>query len=245
MNRPFFLLLFYLLASSGTWVRAWGQQVSGDSAFYATAVNHALNQLSPTKKKLYNGYEYLGFKFDVKRGHPFFKSSTWSVGEVQFDGIKYSNIKLLYDLVQDELVIEHLNRTSSLALTKAKVDSFQLLGHTFIYLEPTYATPTGFQSGFYDLLFSKNEIKVLGRYMKTVDGIIPEDKSVAYFPERNRFYIQKGEQIFLIKNKRDVLKVFPDKKKEVNELMGRLDLSVSKDPVDALVEVAKFYSEQL
>src|SRR5436309_15830872 len=55
---------------------------------------------------LYNGIVHAGYSSSIV-GNPYFFSTDWVIGKIQFEGITYENIRLKYDVFADQVVIKH------------------------------------------------------------------------------------------------------------------------------------------
>ena len=49
-------------------------------------------------------------KKNLNKVHPFFIKKEWILGSVDYDGKHYDNIPLLYDIVNDKLICQYLNK---------------------------------------------------------------------------------------------------------------------------------------
>ncbi|MDJ1473679.1 hypothetical protein [Xanthocytophaga flava] len=187
---------------------------------------------------LYNGPEY--YIYDARSTeHQFFKSDEMEEGSVYYDGQFYPNVLIMYDIVKDEVAIEHLNRYDQLQLQKEKVRYFTVLNHHFIRLEKAN---TGLRTGFYDILYEKR-LKVLARRIKERDEVIEQMKIVVEFPAKNFFYIYKDGIYHNVSSKGSVLKLFQDQKKALRKYIRENQLRFKKDRENAIVKVTAHYDQ--
>src|SRR5213083_391114 len=77
--------------------------------------------MGPTDR-LYTGSEYIGF---VKRpkGHPFFETDELKPAQILYEGVLYS-VDILYDLVDDAVILKNYDQAFSIKLVNEKVRSF-------------------------------------------------------------------------------------------------------------------------
>lgn len=187
---------------------------------------------------LYNGPEY--YIYDARsKEHQFFESDEMEEGSVYYDGQLYPNVLIMYDIVKDEVAIEHLNRYDQLQLQKEKVHFFTVFNHYFIRLEKAN---TGLRTGFYDLLYDKR-LKVLVRRIKERDEVIDQMKIVVEFPAKNFFYVYKDGVYHNVSSKNSVLKLFEDQKKALRKYIRENQLRFKKDRENSIVKVTTYYDQ--
>src|SRR5687768_18541522 len=64
-------------------------------------------QFTDKRSRLYNGKEYIGYL--PMEGHPFFSDADLHRGSVVYDGLPFDSVNMQYDLVKDELIIQHFD----------------------------------------------------------------------------------------------------------------------------------------
>ena len=147
-KRLFYVLLIYILSQN---VKA---QPVDDSTLHKSASNmidvyyQALGEQSP----LYNGSEYIEYTFTFLEGDPFFGSASWVNGNINFDGLTFHEVPMLYDIVKDQVVIKDFQKAFKIILRSDKIQQFTLSGHTFIRLP--HDNSNQIKTGFYDQLYN-------------------------------------------------------------------------------------------
>ncbi|MDJ1499809.1 hypothetical protein [Xanthocytophaga agilis] len=214
-------------------------QKADTSAKKAIASAVELYRISTEESQhLYNGPEY--FIYDSRsKEHQFFESDEMEAGSVHYDGQFYPNVLIMYDIVKDEVAIEHLNRYDQIQLQKEKVSYFTVLNHHFIRLEKDN---TGLRTGFYDLLYNKR-LKVLARRIKERDEVIEQMKIVVEFPAKNFFYVYKDGVYHSVSRKSSVLQLFEDQKKALRKYIRENKLRFKKDRENTIVQVTAYYDQ--
>jgi len=167
-------------------------------------------------QNLYNGRLY--YVYDSRQDeHQFFGDRKWQKGVVFYDGQRFDSIPMIYDIVRDELVIKHFNG-DHLLLQSEKVDYFLKDNHTFQRMESGKDINPQMRTGFYDVLYG-GKTKALARRAKQRQEKIVEKRIISLFPEKDFYYIKKGDRYFSVRSKRSVLGLFPDKKKELKKAL--------------------------
>ena len=122
------------------------------------------------------------------------------------------------------------------------VDSFELLGHTFIRLEEDHQQNL-YNSGFYDVLYNGG-VQFLARRIKTMDAPIKGNLIVRVFYPQDRYYIHKEGLYYLINKRKDVYRLFDDKIHDVKRLMRKEHVRIRrKNFEEATQKVTQIYDQ--
>ena len=190
---------------------------------------------------LYHGLEYVDYDKSYLDGHQFYRKNTETEATVVYDGAQYTQVPLLYDLVLDQVIIEHPESAYKMSLISEKVKSFSYLGHTFIRLEPDTMADSPIRPGFYDLLVSGNTA-LLARRTKNIQERAGQGGMEGEFHERNRYFIQKNNRYYSVNDKKSLLKLFSDQKKELQKYARSSKLNFRKKREAALTQLVQFYN---
>jgi hypothetical protein len=218
-----------------------GQAVK-DSVFVAKAkeaTKEMYVQAMGAELGLYNGVYYKEFtEYPNDDGQPYYASAEWFNGTVFYDGIRYENIPMHYDLVNDKLVIDHQFAAVKLELISRKVSYFDFEGHHFVRLDGD-ATGT-VQSGFYEQHYN-GKIKFYSRwYKKRIESIGAREVLVRYEEHRKLFLI-KDNIYYAVKGKASVLKVLKDKKPMLQKYIRKNSLDFYTRRAESVAKVLAFY----
>jgi len=80
----------------------------------------ALGEQAP----VYNGNEYIEYAYSLQEGHPFFKSSVFTKGDIYFDGMMFLGVPMLYDLIKDQVIIRDFHNIYKINLPANKIQQF-------------------------------------------------------------------------------------------------------------------------
>ncbi len=170
-----------------------------------------------------NGREYKPIpigRHDV--GSPFLISRDFKVGAIDYGGIHYDSIPLLYDVVQNELVTTLPNTTVHIALVTEHIQRFMLGGRDFEYIAAGGRSDE--ISGVFEVLYRGEHVEVLVRRSK----VIAESNHASFikkeFVERNVVYIRKEHVFYPVKNKKSLLEIFSEDQALAKEIRGRSGL---------------------
>ena len=227
----FILLAFTLLQNAA------GQLVVSDSDIQKAASNiidvyyHALGNQSP----LYNGSEYIEFASTLQEGHPFFETNVFVNGSIRLDGMEFLDVPMLYDLVKDQVIIQHFGKVYKINLPAEKIERFTLSGHSFIRI--LQDSSHQLKTGFYDKLYN-GKIMVLARREKKIRENVQIDNIV---DQKNFYYIKKNGIYYALKNMRTLLGILKNKKKEIQKYLNKNKVKYKNDPEHAMIIAAEYY----
>ncbi len=183
------------------------------------------------------GPEYTGFAGKLK-GHPFYGSDLWEDGTLTFDGITYAAVPLLYDIANDLVVVVQPGEQGTLhkiQIAVENVQNFSTKGHSFTRLDSTIQDMPG---GFYDQLYL-GQVQVLAKRTKTT----LKQSTGLTFNQKDTYFIHKNGQYYPVKSKGSVLKVFADKKADLQKFMKEQGVDFAQNPEAAMVRLAKAYDQ--
>lgn len=240
MNR--IILLVILIAMSAV-CPVFGQTASADSSFREQAVRYAHARYvrsTADQARLYNGAEYVGHLPSIK-GYPYV-DSLWRAGTVTYDGVTYENIRLLYDLVDDVVVVPHIDSVYRMQLQSIKISRFSIPNHTFVRIVRDSTHNVGLRTGFYDQLYDGRS-KVLARRVKTIKTELVQNAVKEEYLSDNYYYIGKNGLFYPVKSKRSVLNLFADQKKNLRKYLRENRIKFGKNREAAIVKLTQQYDE--
>ena len=217
-----------------------------DSIFYQKGVNNAVVQYHKSlgdQSRLYNGIQYAGYASTFKDGgHPFFYTSSLSNGSIVYDNVLYPDVQLLYDEVKDVIVFQDV--THRIQLHSERVSRFTILNNNFIRIEKDSSSQSIISTGFYHVLYEGN-MSILKREVKTIDEDIRSMVAgvVRLIKVKTYYYIKKDGVYFTIKKEKDVLNVFKDHEKDIQQFIKSYQLNFKNDGDNMLTKVATYYDQ--
>jgi hypothetical protein len=240
MKITFTLFLFLIVVCSSP---VFSQNVEKENIANLQIKNAVdlYNRYNANYAPVYNGESYIFYTVKME-GSPYFITGDFSNGWVSYKGRKYDSLKLLYDITRNQLVTLYPDEISFIIVQNQFVDSFSLLGHTFISLQEDHKQNL-YNSGFFDLLYN-GKVRFLGKYDETLLTVIEGDELVTRFIKHNRFYVHKNGLYYLVSNKRDAYRVFGDKLHELKRMMRRNHIKLRRKNFEtAMIKVTTFYDQ--
>jgi len=239
LTKTIFLFLcgFLPLASS------FSQNVKKDSISDLQIKNaiHLYDVYTDGNAPIFNGPEYIYYLFKME-GDPYFIKGAFSKGWIGYRGRVYNPVSMFYDIQRDQLVILNADSLSNIVMLNQFVDSFYLSGHTFISLKEDHKQNL-FTTGFYDLLYN-GHIQLLARRIKTMEDKIESSTIIRVFNTGDRFYIHKDGLYYRVTGKKDVFRLFADKKHDIKKMMRKNHIKLNRKTFESsLVKVTAFYDQ--
>lgn len=223
------------------------QLSTDDSIFYQKAVNNTIAlyyQSAGDQSGLYNGSQYAGYPFAFKdEAHPFFRTNLFSTGSVVYDNILYTDAQLLYDEAGDVLIFR--DTAHRLQLISDRISRFTVLDNSFIRIEKDSNTRAIINTGFYNLLYEGGDIQVLKKEVKNIREDIRNnyDGVIRYIEVKKYYYIKKNNLYYPVKNKKTILEIFKNRKKEIQQYIKSTKLSFKNDRDNMLKRAAAYYEQ--
>lgn len=190
---------------------------------------------------LYKGPEYYNYAPTIANGHPFFLTGDFQTGKVVYENVLYENVPLLYDIVQDELILEHYDGFYKIQLSKSDVSAFSLNGHSFIHLNTGKLGSTT-APGFYELLYQGNA-SLFARRIKSIRERTVQVQVVRDTKTSDQYYIQKDAELVPVKNLKSALKIMDGHADAIKQHLKSRGLNYQRDPQQTLIEAVKYYDQ--
>jgi hypothetical protein len=215
-----------------------------DSLLYTHAVKNVVDvyhQNLTDQSGIFNGSQYEGYKVSFNDGHPYYKNDVLEKGNIIYDHVAYENVGMLYDLVRDLIVVQ--DSTHRIQLVNERINEFNLYGDRFIRIEKKESRSALIATGFYNVMYVGN----IGLYKKVVkrirEKISNTNELTALFEVTNYYYIKKDNVFYTIDKKKDVLRLFKNKQKEIERYIDEEQLNFRKDKDNMLTKVVTYYDQ--
>ncbi len=128
-------------------------------------------------------------------------------GNLEYNNQTYPNLFLKYDLVNDNILFfPTKDARTGILLVKETISAFSLNEKKFIKTN---------DYGFVQVLIDKNQTKLLLKSEKRNSDKIKNDKLVTQFYLKTSYFVEKYNNIYEIKGKSSLTKLFPSKKTEI------------------------------
>jgi hypothetical protein len=146
---------------------------------------------------------------------------------------------MLYDLIEDKVIIDHQYSGVKLELIKEKIKSFIFSGHRFVHLNSAMSN-LSIPSGFYEILFD-GKIKAYARWQKKRTEVVTTHEVLVRYEDQNRYYIAKENKCYPVKTNSSILNVLKDKKSVVQKFIRKQKLKFGGHSAESIPKVLSFY----
>lgn len=219
-------------------------QMGNDTVFhqaYNNAIKHYKNFLQD-EIGLYNGPVYMDYTGTISHGSPFLgDTALLSNGHVAYNGVSYENIPLLYDIYENKLITAHPLTKIRYSLINEKVDAFSLLGYYFQHLKPDSIYKI--KPGYYETLYNGTKSSAYQRHEKETRDDLTGTVVKIRLNDKNVFYIKNRNTVVPVNSKKNILKIYDDKEKEISHFMRTEKLKFRKSKREDLIKITRFYNE--
>lgn len=184
------------------------------------------------KRLLYQGRVYSPYASDI-RGHQSFNELGIVPGSsLTFDGIRFVDIPLMYDVVKDELVTPVNEAGINLVVVKEFVSDFELGSHRFVHMKDQ-EMPTG----YYRVLAESSVGSCVARITKHVH----EQTSATYreksFREQTDYFVKypQNGNYKQVSSQRQLIRIFgPEFRRPLRQLLAKNSVFFREDAEAAI-----------
>jgi hypothetical protein len=189
---------------------------------------------------LYSGVLYKEFpQHKNDEGQPYFDTSQWVRGDIVYNDIYYESVPLLYDVVNDKVITDHLQSAVKLELISEKIKYFVIDGHRFVPLT-IQNNNSVIHTGFFELLYDGRS-KLYVKWQKNrVEAIIARELQVQY-EDQNKIYLNKENKFFVVKTKSSFLHLLEDKKLMLQKYIKKNRLNFKGYRTESMKKILAFY----
>jgi hypothetical protein len=208
------VLLLSASALMGSYQAEAQAVAASDTSLLASAVRSARQRYlaAAPESRLVNGVAYTTIAPSYVTGRPFFQTSTPQPGTLDYDGQHFAGVSLLYEQVQDQVLLYGPAQATPLQLIRQKVQGFELAGHRFVRLPADSAGVL--TEGFYDLAVD-GPAQLLVKRGKKLEAATGGYTLKGEYEEVTRFFVQRHAQFYEINSVKQALTVMADKKAEM------------------------------
>lgn len=172
-------------------------------------------------------------------GDQFFLANIFFKGSVTFNGQKYSNLDLKYDIYNDELILS-IKSYPVIIMNKEMVDSFNLvLGNRIFHIINAGNDTSNVLKGYANVLYD-GPSSLYVKYIKKIQPLAVDGKNDLFYQE-HLVYLRKGTEMVPVEGKMKLMNLLGDKKKEIRDYLKNNRIKViQKDPY-TFIPVLKYY----
>ena len=149
----------------------------------------------------------------------YYMADKYTIGNIHYDGQTYYDVSLKYALYNDELILNPYGESNriGIVLIQDKVDSFSINGKNFVKINKNNSSLTDFATGYYETSPIGENFIFYIKHLKDIHKRIDGNGLYYNFTEKNQFFIKYKTLFYTINSKSDIIKIFPEYKKQINE----------------------------
>jgi len=168
--------------------------------------------------------------------HPYFETDQYRQGTLCYNDVIYQDIFMRLDLFRDELTVFSPDKPYRIVLENEKFNYAVLNGFTFI-LSPNEAK-TGLK---YMVLIDNGLYPFVKQYRLSVREEYAGIILTRSFRFQEQYFIYINDTAYPVKNKNALLKLFPDRKKELNEYAKQHKLNFKAQYEQSVIALINHY----
>ena len=183
---------------------------------------------------LEGSYYFISEGSNSRYEHPFYQS-IWTEGSLVYEGRKYQDVTMAYNIVKDVLLIWNWDMKKggekSLLIDQNKVDSFVIHNDKFVG-----STTLGMGDGYHQEIHHGDSI---GCYAKRYKLVEINQRSTEYTNKSDLIILYKG-RMYNYRGKSTLFKIFPEYKKDIKRYIRKNIASYSRRNDDGLRQVLAY-----
>jgi len=209
-TKTIVLSLWATIICSGSLI---SQNMPNEPAYY----NWFDSKVQRYNTGLFNGIQYTEQYRTINEKHKFFEKSEFQLGSVVYNGQFYDQTPLKYNLDTDQLLLNigYNYKFPTLILLKSKVEGFRIGESHFVHIE-NKSDETEME-GFYQVLVANDSVRLLKKNSKKRFKRIKGSTIYYEFLPENNYVIDYGDSYYNIARKKDVIRIWPNKRDFINE----------------------------
>ena len=172
-------------------------------------------------------------------GNQFFLSDSFLKGSVFFNGRRFDNLDLLYDIKSDELLLKTESHPV-IIMNKEMVDSFILVFNNRDYHIINFGNESsGVLRGYVNIIYDGPSTLYV-KYRKDFQPLAVDGRYDLFYFENSAF-LKKGNEIMPVVGKKKLLFLLEDKKKDIRHYIRSNRLKIRQKDPETYIPVLQYY----
>jgi hypothetical protein len=200
------------------------------------------NSCQPERLPLLNGRIWHN-QYSKVTGDQFFLTNSFMKGYVIFNGIKYTNLDLQFDIANDELILKPADHPI-IMINKEMVDSFCISdGYMKYYVINAGYDTTRILRGYVNVLYN-GPTTLYVKFSKKVQPLGADGKNDLLIEER-KIFVRHDDQLIVVTGNKVLLELFGDKKMQVTNFIKSNKIKISRKKPFSYIPVLKYYDSMM
>lgn len=161
---------------------------------------------------LYNGTEFTDPFLNTDGSYRYFNGFDYTKGNVDYNGQRYVNVSLKYDLLEDNLLVRSDDNLSifNVKMIPDFIGEFTLYNHHFVRLPETNLNIHG--SGYFETAYLGNDLSLYIKHTKKKKDKALNSGIQYQFTQINFYVLKSNGKYNLVSSSKDIEKILPEKK---------------------------------
>lgn len=228
-----FLLPYYIVIA---------QPPAIDSTTYSQALAYAKNTylaFMGAEAPIYNGPLHKHLNYNLSEGSQYFLPVQSPEATVVYNGIVYTNISLLFDVLNNKLIATNPENNKAFEVFTNQVSYFELGKHRFVNLQnsPSKKMP----AAFYEIHFEGQKSGVYEIHQKTLNEELGEKYKRYEIEDNSIFYVKKDGEYYRVDKKKNLYQIYENHQTELKLFVKNNDINLSKINGENLIKIAAYF----
>jgi hypothetical protein len=189
---------------------------------------------------LNNGSRYEKYPYPFRLGSAYYPYDKFTPGSVVYDGITFDSFSLLYDELQQFLVI--LKDGYELQLVNERISTFTIAGHIFLRLSADSVNNGIPATRFYEELYQGPSRILKATYKNIQEDAFITDGIPKFMVSREDYFIKRDNRYVHVKYMEQLPDIFTNHKKELRRFIEKNNLH-GEVKENMLIQVAVYYDQ--
>ncbi|MFD1603649.1 hypothetical protein ACFSJW_10960 [Flavobacterium artemisiae] len=187
-----------------------------------------------------NGAAHLNFDKTIENQNRYYFTENFRKGNVRYNNQNYFDVLLKYDIYKDDLVLNPYDEanTTKINLIKDNVENFTINNEKFVNLK-TLNTFL-FKGGFYEEALTNGNSLLYIKYYKEKKKDQKAESDLIQFIPRYEFVLLKENKYHLINDKKEIIALFPESKRKINDYYFMYKSLKKQDPALFIKNLIKY-----
>ena len=212
--------------------------VYNESILAAPSYSQVIQNYNSDKQLLLNGRIWRN-PYSKAIGNQFFLSDSFLKGSVFFNGRRFDNLDLLYDIKSDELLLKTESHPV-IIMNKEMVDSFILVFNNRDYHIINFGNESsGVLRGYVNIIYDGPSTLYV-KYRKNFQPLAVDGRYDLFYFE-NSAYLKKGNEIMPVAGKKKLLTLLEYKKKDIRHYIRSNSVKLRQKDPETYIPLLQYY----
>ncbi|ESU29385.1 hypothetical protein FLJC2902T_07830 [Flavobacterium limnosediminis JC2902] len=150
--------------------------------------------------------------------HRYYPTDKFEAGTVTYNNQNYYDVAIKYDIYKDAIIYRpQASDAVSLNLIQDKVTSFSINNKKFVYLHSLSLPLAQLKTGYYEENVLGKKFIFYIRHHRDKREVLKGSSVFHEFDDNYEYFIKKEGNFHKISTKKDIIKLFPEYKRKIND----------------------------